>query len=129
MVREWEEQESRYLRLYLDNTRTASSSDDQQDPIVEQVISIATSLVLTRLAAGQGIHLAVRGKVGPSVAPGTSPDRLLRFLALLDYAPRDATPAFPQLPHGEAILVTAEAQNFDGAIIAALPPGQSPRGA
>jgi len=118
MVRENEEEAARELCVYLDNSRTSPTTDGR-DPYVEKAISIAASLVVERTASGQGVSLAVRGDVGPSVPSGGSPERLLRFLALLDYAPAEDPPPLGHLPMGESVLITesGRAKGFDGAVI------------
>lgn len=119
MVREFEEEEARHLCIYLDNSRTRELAEDEVDPIVERAISIAATLVVERTATGQGVYLAVRGEVAPHVTPGSSPDRLLKYLALLEYAHLDEPPPFSQLPPGEAVLISlsARAGSFDGSVI------------
>lgn len=125
MVRENEEESARELCIYLDNARSASSVEGGRDPVVEKAISIASSLAIERSSAGQGVSLAVRGDVGPSVQRGGSPDRLLRFLALLDYAPAEDPPPLGRLPSGESVLIaeSSRATGFDGALIVVEPDG------
>ena len=121
MVREHEEEESRNLCIYLDNARSPDSDPASPDPAVERAISVASSIVVERTTAGQSIQLSTRGDVGPSVTPGASPDRLLRFLALLPVldASESETP-FGRLPHGETLMIARSARvgSFDGAVIA-----------
>lgn len=105
MVREHEEEESQRLCIYLDNARSEGSPAEGRDPVLERAISVAASLVVDRTAKGQGVNLAVRGDVAPSVPPGSPPDRLLRFLALLDYAPAEQPPPLGRLPAGERVLI------------------------
>ena len=123
MVRENEEEAARQLCIFLDNARSSNSPADERDPIVEKAISIAASLVSERAAAGQGVSLAVRGEVGPGVPRGGSPDRLLKFLALLEYAPRENPPPLGRLPSGESVLIaeSRRAKGFDGALIVVEP--------
>jgi len=123
MVREHEEEESEELCIYLDNARGPGSPETGRDPVVERAIAIAATLVVARTSQGLGVHLAVRGGVGPAVSPGTSPDALLRFLALLDYVPAEDPPPMGRLPPGRAVLVAdpRRAAGFDGAVIAAEP--------
>lgn len=120
MVREYEEEEARHLCIYLDNARTKHKSDDGIDPVVERAISIAASLVVERSAAGQGLYLAVRGEMAPKVSPGSSPERLLRYLSLLEYAEAEDPPAFSRLPPGEAVMISPSpgASGFEGSVIA-----------
>ena len=127
MVREYEEEATRHLCIYLDNARTPDHQDEEVDLVVERAISIAATLVVERSAAGQGVYLSVRGGAAPQVAPGSSPDRLLRHLALLPYADAEAPPAFERLPRGEALLVGAasRAAGFEGSVIALEWPSDS----
>ncbi len=120
MAREYEAEESRKLCIYLDHRRRQDATEGSPDPTVERAIAVTASLALERAAAGQSIHLAVRGAVAPQIHPGSSPDRLLRYLALLEEADANNAEPFGQLPIGEAILVaeTSRATGFDGAVIA-----------
>jgi uncharacterized protein (DUF58 family) len=121
MVREHEEEQSRQVCVYLDNARSEGVAEGDADPIVERAISIAASVVAQRAALGQGVYLSARGEAAPPLLPGHSPDRLLRFLALLGYAPADDPPPFVRLPRGGEPLLIAEASRtggFDGAVIA-----------
>lgn len=119
MVREHEDEESHRLCVYLDNARSQETPEGR-DPVLERAISVAASIVVERTAAGQGVDLAVRGDVGPSVPPGGSPERLLLFLALLDYAPADDPPPLGRLPAGESVLIaeSSRAGGFNGSVIA-----------
>jgi len=53
------------------------------------------------------------------VAPKGRTDRLMRFLALLEYAPRDEPPPLGRLPSGEAVLVAhpSRAGGFEGGVV------------
>lgn len=118
-VRENEEEESQTLCIYLDNTRGEGVDPKGDDPLVEEAISIAATLTVERAAAGQGVQLAVRGEIGPRIAPGNAPDRLLRFLALLPYADPGTLEPFGRLPQGDTLLIADSTRvgSFNGAVI------------
>jgi uncharacterized protein (DUF58 family) len=124
MAREHEAEASRTCCIYLDHRRRADAPAGERDPTVERAISVAASLALERAAAGQGVHLAVPGETAPRIDPGGSPERLLRFLALLVAADAGETAAFGRLPVGEPILVADRSRTagFAGAVIAVDPP-------
>lgn len=132
MVREHEEEQARHLAIYLDNARSRGVAEGGVDPVVERAISIAASLVTERAALGQGVYLSTRSGAPPPLLPGHPPDPLLRFLALLAYAPPDDPPPFARLPRGGEPLLIAEASRaggFEGAVIGLEPPGAGGRSA
>jgi uncharacterized protein (DUF58 family) len=107
------------VAIFLDNARSPGGGEGP-DAVVERPISLAASLAVHRAARGQGVDLAVRGATGPSVEPGGSPERLLRFLGLLEYEDATAPRPFGRLPRGEAVLVAHadRTAGFEGRVVA-----------
>lgn len=70
---------------------------------LEEAISRAASLAELALRRGAAVDLQVRGASSPLVMPGSPPDPIWRFLALLETVPAEGAPPLPE--RGEHSLV------------------------
>jgi uncharacterized protein (DUF58 family) len=107
LVREYEDELARRVVIGVDNALTADVRDaitdaaltpamDDQVSAVERAISIAASLATVYLEAGWTVELAARGAhVGPGLGK-THESKILRALAVLEYA--DPAEPFTNVP-------------------------------
>ena len=90
MVREREDETRRRALVVLDNARPEGApSDSRDDPPFERAVSLAASLAAHYLALGFAVGLSTRGVAVPAASGAAQLDRLLRALALTDWAPSD----------------------------------------
>lgn len=82
VVVERESDASTQLSILLDNARPANA-DAAFDRALEHAISEAATLSVTNLARGLSVEVLARGSRSQLVVAGSSPDPILRFLALL----------------------------------------------
>jgi uncharacterized protein (DUF58 family) len=86
VVRERERESARRLTLLIDNALPADLDEParaQWNRAFEDAIGRATHVALEGLERGLAVDVAARGDASPLVLPGSPPDPLLRFLALL----------------------------------------------
>jgi uncharacterized protein (DUF58 family) len=102
VVRERERDASARVTLALDNARPAGASDRWEEAF-EHAVSEAASLAAAALARGSAVDVVTRTGVTPVVLPGSPPDPIWSFLALLE--PVDAKSALPlAAPRDRAVL-------------------------
>jgi uncharacterized protein (DUF58 family) len=100
MVREREDETRRRAQIILDNARPAGApGDSRDDASFERAVGMAASLAAHYLALGFAVGLSVRGRSVPAAAGPAQLDRLLRLLALVDWAAPDEAIALPAGPH------------------------------
>lgn len=87
MVREQEDEQQRNLVIVLDNARPAEPPRDARDDApFERAVSLAAALAVHYAARGFSVGLATRGSHLLPVPGEAQVGRVLRALALLDYA-------------------------------------------
>lgn len=92
VVRDTERDALQRLTLSLDNARP-KDADEAWDHAFEEAVSRTASLAASALSRGAAVDVVVRGARSPLVQPGTPPDPIWRFLALLETcALEDARP-------------------------------------
>jgi len=96
MVRERERDSASRLTLLLDNARP-DGVDESWGEAFELAVSRAASIASNALTRGTAVEVVTRGDGTPLVLPGSPPDPIWRFLALLDPVPAADAPPFPQV--------------------------------
>lgn len=95
VVRERDRDEAARVTLTVDNVRPADA-DASWDDHFEQVVSRAASVAAIALRRGAAVQITARSSRSPLVAPGSAPDPIWRFLALLEtVAPDHDAPDVP----------------------------------
>ncbi len=105
VVRERERDAASRLTLVVDNARP-SSADEAWDRGFEQAVSRAASLAAAALKSQMAVEVVARGAASPLVLPGSPPDPVWRFLALLEAVPAADAPSLEARPAAHVIEVT-----------------------
>lgn len=103
VVRERERDEAARIVLNLDNARPAGA-DAAWDAAFERSISEAASMVAIALRRGMAVSVAVRGESSPLLLPGSQPDPIWRFLALLEAVPADGARPIAEADAGANVV-------------------------
>lgn len=91
VVRERERDAEARLTLVVDNARPADA-DDAWDEAFERSVSRAASMAGAALARDIAVEVVARGTRSPLVVPGSPPDPVWRFLALIEPVPAEGAP-------------------------------------
>jgi uncharacterized protein (DUF58 family) len=103
VVREHERETSLRRTLVLDNARP-DDADEAWDAAFEQTVSEAASLAARALAEGAATEVRTRTGSSPVVLPGSPPDPIWRYLALLETVELADAPALPS-PRGPGRVI------------------------
>jgi uncharacterized protein (DUF58 family) len=109
VVRERERDASSHLTITLDNARPQAAGDEWEARF-ETAISRSAFIAVSAVSRGVAVEVVTRGSRSPTVPPGAPPDPILRFLALLDAVPADASiPFAPRTPTSRQLDVHVSA--------------------
>jgi uncharacterized protein (DUF58 family) len=113
LVREYQREAQLRVTLALDD-RLPPDAGPSEDAALEEAVSLAASLASAYVAKGYAVRLVTaRGSVPYGVGEAQRA-RVLRFLALLEPSPPDATLALRGDPRAESLLVTPRGIELPG---------------
>ncbi len=121
VVREHERDQAARLTLILDNARPATEDAGALaawEEAFEEAVKRTASLAAAALSRSSAVDVSCRGASSPIVLPGSPPDPILRFLALLEAVPARSAPAIAAArgpSHRVAVSPAADSERDRGA--------------
>lgn len=94
VVREHERDSASRLTMVIDNARPEGATDGW-DRGFEHAVSRAASVAASAVKRHMAVEVLARGTSSPLVLPGTAPDPVWRWLALLEPVPADGAEPLP----------------------------------
>jgi uncharacterized protein (DUF58 family) len=114
IVYEKQSEASNQLTIMLDNARP-THADERWEEAFERAISKAAATAVNGLRRNLSTEVVCRGRRSPLCNPGSPPDPILRFLALLQSVPAEQSPHFGKIDRAARVIEIPVASKHEAA--------------